>query len=185
VPARKSKSKSRSATPAIDPRPRKRFGIEINSRISTDSVILTKPETIPAGANSKKFRLTINEVGIIYVWASHPELLTGGIDLLIKKSKPGSPASESPRLAQRQARLLQVKPILTLRFSLQRRFLADGKDFASVQAFLLNADEIPPQEIRVRLFNSAGEFAPLPPLVIASRPGCWNFDFDFQQSQRR
>jgi hypothetical protein len=152
--------------------------VEINARTASDSVVMTATVTIKAGSSSEKLRVSLPEAGLIYVWARHNELLTGGIDLLVKKSiaKPDSllPREEMPSPAPQMPRapssaLTLPRPIITLRYSPQRRFLADGQDHALIQAFLLNADEITATEIRLRLFNSAGEMTPAPPLVI--QPG--------------
>ncbi|MGH7450445.1 MAG: hypothetical protein ACRENG_03810 [bacterium] len=152
--------------------------VEINARAISDSVVMTATVTIKAGSSAEKLRIALPEAGIVYIWAKHNELLTGGIDFLVKKpiAKPDSllpseevppPIMEMPRAPS--AALTQPRPIITLRYSPQRPFLADGKDQALIQAFLLNADEISGTEIRLRLFNSAGEMAPPPPLVI--QPG--------------
>jgi hypothetical protein len=134
--------------------------VEINARTGSDSVVMTAAVTIKAGSSSEQVRVSLPEAGLIYVWAWHDELLTGGLDFLVKK--PTAPESL-------QAPFTLPRPIITLRYSPQRRFLADGQDHALIQAFLLNADEIAGTEIRLRLFNSAGEMAPPPPLVI--QPG--------------
>lgn len=152
--------------------------VEINARTESDSVVMTATVTIKAGSSLEKLRVSLPESGLIYVWAKHDELLTGGIDFLVKKpiAKPDSllpseevppPMMEMPRAPEEA--LTQPRPIITLRYSPQRRFLADGKDQALIQAFLLNTDELAGTEIRLRLFNSAGEMAPPPPLVI--QPG--------------
>ncbi len=148
--------------------------VEINARTASDSVVMTATVTIKAGSGSEKLRASLPETGLIYVWAKHDELLSGGIDFLVKKpiAKPDSllsrgampsPAPEMPRAPS--STLTLPRPILTLRYSPQRRFLADGKDYALIQAFLLNADEISQTEIRLRLFNSAGEMTPQPLLI--------------------
>jgi hypothetical protein len=148
--------------------------VEINARTESDSVVMTATVTIKAGSSSEKLRVSLPETGLVYVWARHDELLTGGIDFLVKKpiAKPDSllPGEEvpPPRMERPRAPLAQPRPILTLRYSPQRRFLADGQDHALIQAFLLNAGEIPATEIRLLLFNSAGMLMPQP-LVI--QPG--------------
>ncbi len=152
--------------------------VEINARTASDSVVTMAEVTINAGSSSQKLRISLPEAGLIYVWARHDELLTGGIDFLVKKpiAKPDTllPSEEVPPPVMVTPRapvepLTQPRPIITLRYSPQRRFLADGKDHALIQAFLLNTDEVPETEIRLRLFNSAGEMTPPPPLVI--QPG--------------
>jgi hypothetical protein len=153
--------------------------VEIKARTAADSVVMTAEVTIKAGSSSEKLRIALPETGLIYVWAIHNELLTGGIDFLVKKPivQPDSllsreemprPAPRSPR-APASSALPLPRPLVTLRYSPQRRFLADGKDHALIQAFLLNAGEVAETEIRLRLFSSAGEMAPPPPLVI--QPG--------------
>ncbi len=145
--------------------------VEINARTPSDSVVTMAKATIKAGSSSQKLRISLPETGLVYVWARHNELLTGGIDFLVKKpiAKPDSlrPSEEVPPLVMERPRapLTQPRPILTLRYSPQRPFLADGQDHALIQAFLLNAGEIPATEIRLIVFNSAGTMMPQP-LVI-------------------
>jgi hypothetical protein len=54
----------------------------------------------------------------------------------------------------------RVMPKLALRYSPDRRFLADGKDSATVQAFLLN--ESSDSDIRLNLYDSSGSMDPIP-----------------------
>jgi hypothetical protein len=142
--------------------------IEVKARSSSDSVVMKREVTIKAGSSSQQLELSMKENGIFYVWARHSELQDGGTNVLVKPQK-SKPAPSTLRVVPRAAPLLmapQTKPLLTLRHSPQRHFLADGKDRATIQAFLLNADEITLDSIRVRLFNSVGEMAPQP-MVIA------------------
>lgn len=60
-----------------------------------------------------------------------------------------------------------LKPTITLRYSPQRTLLADGRDGASIQAFLLDEEDSLAQDIRVQLFNSNGLLQPQPLVIPA------------------
>jgi hypothetical protein len=113
--------------------------------------------TIRAGESSQKLRLPLNEPGLNYIWVKHAELLGGGVHVNVKPS--GSMIPRQPFVPLELRKL-----ILTLRHSPQRRLLADGKDAATIQAFILDADSLA-TDVRVRLFNSGGTMMPQP-LVI-------------------
>jgi hypothetical protein len=132
--------------------------ITVKARMDT-GLVEQKEITIKAGTSAQTLRLPVNKTGMMYVWAKHKELLDGGIDVLVKPPKPQLPQGVL-RVPPKAMPTPQPKPLLTLRYSPQRRFLADGKDRATIQAFLLNADEIMAEDIRVRLFNSAGKMEP-------------------------
>jgi len=66
---------------------------------------------------------------------------------------PAQPAPQEPARKQK----------LALRYSPDRRFLADGKDAVTVQAFLLT--EPASADIRLNLFDSSGAMRPAPLLI--------------------
>ncbi len=138
--------------------------------------------TVPKGAAAQKLDMKFQESGIIHMQALHDRLLTGETFIRVKaksreqeEARPQQElqgamrASESFRLSAReQVTLRSTNPYaLTLRYSPQRTLLADGKDQATIQAFVLSNDDSTAEEIRVRLFNSGGNLTPQP-LVIAA-----------------
>jgi hypothetical protein len=133
---------------------------------------------IPAGAATQKISLKFSDSGIVHLQAQHDRLMRGETFLRVKaKSKESGAAKpkqnngamnggESFVLAAREHAAPQTaKHTLTLRYSPQRPLLADGKDQATIQAFVLDNDDSTAAEIRVRLFNSGGSLTPQP-LVI-------------------
>jgi len=131
--------------------------------------------TIKAGEATKKFQLPLSETGIVEIRASQRELLEGSIFIKVKPGVRAGPRSWIPGPSRQFASGAQVLLVqlsqsprspsprnqfsLTLRYSPQRRLLADGKDRALIQAFLLSEEEAP-GDIQVRLFNSGGTLTP-------------------------
>ena len=123
---------------------------------------------IPAGQAAQKVAMKFQESGIIHLQAQHDRLLQGETFIRVKpqskareEAKPkqnnGAMHGESMILAQReQASISAAAPVLTLRYSPQRTLLADGKDQATIQAFVLDSEDSLAQDIRVVLFNNGG-----------------------------
>ena len=124
--------------------------------------------TIKEGQSSENLKVPLNESGIVELQVRHDRLQDGGKAIMVKSleavprgPKPTPPTpGEKPRSRGPSVSALQARPRLTLRYSPQRRMLADGKDQANVQAFLLNAEDSIAQDIRIQFFNSSGSFAP-------------------------
>ncbi len=145
----------------------------------------TAKVTIPAGAATQKLSLKFPESGIIHVQAQHDRLLQGESFIRVKakrtesgeakqKQKQNSGAMHGNEAfilgAREQARLQAAKQYaLTLRYSPQRTLLADGKDQATIQAFVLENGDSTAEEIRVRLFNTGGNLDPQPLIIPAGQ----------------
>ena len=73
------------------------------------------------------------------------------------------------RLAARESAAAPdaTKPTITFRYSPQRTLLADGKDGATIQAFLLDESDSLGQDIRVQLFTTSGALDPSPLVIPA------------------
>lgn len=123
---------------------------------------------IPAGEAAQKVSMTFQESGLIHLQAQHDRLLQGETFIRVKpqrKAREETPpqrnegaarSGESFILAAPERASLQAAPVLTLRYSPQRTLLADGKDQATIQAFVLDSEDSLAQDIRVVLFNSGG-----------------------------
>ncbi|MEK7729838.1 MAG: hypothetical protein AAB354_15630 [candidate division KSB1 bacterium] len=143
----------------------------------------TMKVNIPAGAAEQKFSMKFQESGIIHLQARHDRLLQG--ETFIQVKARGKEQSEPPRKPQGAARSgsetfslsarEQVSAqtasayALTLRYSPQRTLLADGKDQAMIQAFVVDNDDSTTQEIRVRFFNNGGRLDPQPLIIPAGQ----------------
>lgn len=99
--------------------------------------------------------------------------------------RSGAPATAPPSAATSEARPATTpatdafgsgnpRPHLVLRYSPQRKLLADGRDAVTIQAFTVSDDPDPAGsadgEFKVRLFASSGTLVPLP-LVIHGGDG--------------
>lgn len=133
---------------------------------------------IPAGAAEQKFSMKFPENGIIHLQALHDRLLPGETFLRVKPSTTEN--REAPKIESRSGGVVASQSVreperltsaasygLTLRYSPQRTLLADGKDQATIQAFVVDGPDSSAQEIRVRLFNSGGELTPQPLIIPA------------------
>lgn len=136
----------------------------------------TMTVTIPAGQAAQKTSMKFSESGIVHMQARHDRLLTGETFLRVKSGE--KPRSSAPREKSAQSmstfgtssQLSSVAPhLLALRYSPQRTILADGKDQATIQAFVLSNEDSNASEIRVRLFNSGGNMAPQPLVIPAGQ----------------
>ena len=152
-----------------------------------------------AGQTSQTFTVPLPPrlEGVVYLWASHKELLAGGAyvrvadqvphthpvkrdarppqNVPVRPEKTESEGTLTPRggrVPEQQSRPEQQPgpgprklPSLALRFSPQRLFLADGKDTATIHAFLLRGDAGSSMDFRVRLFQGSGVLAPNPIVI--------------------
>ncbi len=140
----------------------------------------TAKVTIPAGAATQKFAMKFPEEGIIHLQAQHDRLLQGETFIRVKPSaaeakaapklEPKAASAVASRSASAPERVLAGDSYaLTLRYSPQRTLLADGKDPATIQAFVVDGVDSAAQEIRVRLFNSGGLLDPQPLVIPAGQ----------------
>jgi hypothetical protein len=143
--------------PAKAPRP---FSVLLQARQPSGTVNSLQTTVIPAGQTTKQLTISPPGSGLVYIWAKHPELLPGGEYVAVRGAKasaaqPG-PAPAPPPLAQSSL------PQLTLRYSPDRKFLADGKDAVSVQAFLVGTADAAPKDIRINVYDSSNSLNPTP-----------------------
>jgi hypothetical protein len=148
---------------------------------------------IAAGETTGRDTIVAREAGLLELQAQHERLQEDGMYLRVKpaRAKPKStgeaeteaaeesgevPAGEpQPLRAERRMRIaapesappLAQRPTITFRYSPQRTLLADGKDEAKIQAFLLDESDSLAQNISVQLFNSNGLLQPQPLLIKA------------------
>ena len=138
------------------------------------------------GQQVKRARYTLPNPGLQYLWARQAELLGGGTFVKVtgRPAPPSSPAeapkpafpaasqaspprspAEAARLAFPVASPASHRPTLALRYSPQRRLLANGRESATIQAFLMGDDCTASADIRIRFASSGGRLEPAP-LVI-------------------
>lgn len=156
----------------------KRLDIQVQARLTSGEVKALRTVTLEPGEFTKQVVIIPPGTGMVYIWAKHSELLPGGAFLAVRALDPANPRGPAPPAQQgriavnsqpipgsRQpgtaaTTLARIVPKLALRYSPDRRFLADGKDTATVQAFLLS--EPGDTDIRINLFDSSGTMAPIP-----------------------
>jgi hypothetical protein len=143
------------------------YPVEVLTRQPSGKVD-TLRTTISTGTSSQKLRVPLREAGMVELEAKHSNLWEGGAAIWVRPPTPAParpPGQGTQDLGGSRAPASTALPRVTLRYSPQRRLLADGRDSATVQAFLLNGAESQPGMIRLRLFNSSGQLVPTP-LVI-------------------
>jgi hypothetical protein len=157
------------------------LAIQIQARLSpADTPEKLMEVTMKAGQSSQTVTVPLRPRlrGVVYLWARHEELLAGGAyirvsdpvlnthpakrEQLEKREPKGalSPGLGSPKPQPKSE--AHKLPLLALRFSPQRPFLADGKDTATIHVFLLREDAGSSEDSRVRLFQGSGVLAPNP-----------------------
>jgi hypothetical protein len=173
----------------------KRFDVQLQARLPSGEVKPLRTVTLEQGESTKEVSIAPPGFGMIYIWAKQPELLPGGVYLAVRtsgstvaQSSPRTPTmSRSPTLPQQPAVEARPAPApnltgapprpqtpgphaipkMALRYSPDRRFLADGKDAATVQAFLLG--EFTATDIQLNLFDSSGTMKPIPLTILKGR----------------
>jgi len=148
----------------------KDYIIEIEIRaLPLDRLKKKMLDTIRAGETAAKFILELDEAGILKIQAAHFEKISQLLrhDTVIRvrpaiksslRSRPGAFISGFDAFFKGTELVLKISP--------QRPLLADGKDAATIHLFYGSEEGVAPDDIRVRLFNSSGNLAPLPPLII-------------------
>ncbi|PWT98378.1 MAG: hypothetical protein C5B51_29505 [Terriglobia bacterium] len=129
-----------------------RLEILLQGRLPSGEVKPLRTVELAAGQSEKDLTVTPPGSGMVYLWARHSELLPGGEFVAVT----GGP-QRTPEMG-----LKRPLPRLALRFSPDRRFLADGKDSATVQAFLLTEPSGIAGDLRLKLFDSSGTMQPVP-----------------------
>jgi hypothetical protein len=139
----------------------RRFDILLQARLASGEVKPLRTVELAAGQLEKEVTITPPGNGMVYIWAKNPELLPGGEFVSVGTPPPQSrPPGALP--APVPAPFAREIPRLALRFSPDRRFLADGKDAATVQAFLLAGPANVSGDIRLNVFDSSGTMQPAP-----------------------
>jgi hypothetical protein len=151
------------------------FEVLIEARLPSGKVENLRTVALAPRDSSRKIVVTAPGTGLVYFWAKHPELLPGGAFVQVKPA-PAAPAAPAVP-AERPAPSLMPAPVaiaphppvapleLALRYSPDRAFLADGRDTAMVQAFVVGDVDAAPGDIRLNVFDSSGTLRPAP-LVI-------------------
>jgi hypothetical protein len=131
---------------------------------------------IQAGQSLNSVATSLPGNGLIYVWAKHVELLPGGEFVRVRAEEPsgdhqpGAPMIQPKPSARYTAVLRSSLPQITLRYSPDRQFLADGKDAVSIQAFLMGANETLPSDIHLNVYDSSNTLKPKPLTIRAGEP---------------
>ena len=74
---------------------------------------------------------------MVYIWAKHAATAARSEFVLVAASPAPPVNSQRPEASPEPVPFAREMPRLALRYSPDRRFLADGKDAATVQAFLV------------------------------------------------
>jgi hypothetical protein len=138
----------------------------------------TREVIIRRGERSTKIRVPIDEPGIVQIRARQPELLEGGTYLNVRAPRRSGllhlrPTvhsgqfgfSRSPVISLVQTHVPTDRVELDLRYTPHRPLLADGKDTATIYAFLTGDVPGAPVPIRVTLFNNVGRLQPMPLII--------------------
>jgi hypothetical protein len=128
----------------------KRLDVALQARLPSGEVKSLRSVTFERGESEKQVAITPPGSGVVYLWAKQAELLPGGVFVALRPG-PGPQAVVPMRPSA---------PRLALRYSPDRRFLADGKDTVTVQAFLLS--DYTATDIRLNLFDGSGTMMPTP-----------------------
>src|ERR1700756_4552329 len=139
---------------------KKPMRIVLSARLQSGKVVELKTVDFAAGETTKRVMARMPAEGLLYVWAKNPELLPGGHYLNVK---PGRAGALLP--GQTMSAITAGRPQITLRYSPQRAFLADGRDAAMVEAFLIGDTETYPQDIRLNLYDSSHALRPTPLMI--------------------
>ena len=167
----------------------KAFSVLLQARLASGTVENLQTVVIPAGEWSKSVDAALPGSGLVYVWAKNPELLPGG-EFVQVRGAPNAPAAQSPAKPQparadgirTQPRpgttlapapppplLPNLHPQITLRYSPDRQFLADGKDAVTIEAFLIGAEEALHQDVHLNIFDSSNSLKPTPLTISAGQ----------------
>lgn len=160
----------------------KSLPVLLQARQSSGQVVKLGTVTLDAGQSSKRTVVSVPGDGLVYVWAKNPELLPGGQFVQVRTPEPSPPppregprpevgAAPPPAPPRKRPRpefgaptpqIARTLPRITLRFSPDRQFLADGRDAATVQAFLVGPDESVSANILLNVYDSSHSMQPAP-----------------------
>jgi hypothetical protein len=168
--------------------------VAIQMRMTSGTVESLGTVTISTGQDGANFSKPLPEAGLLYIWAKNAELIPGGqyvnvrpkfrpilrdMDVVRPKAVPPEvvggvlqpkslpPPPPPPVQAPNPSAAV---PEVTLRYSPQRDFLANGADPAEVEAFLVGDVVAAPTAIRLTLFDSTGSLRPTPLTIPAGQP---------------
>jgi len=156
-----------NGTNQLSPAP-KQLTVALQARLPSGAVKPLQTVTFHAGESTTSLTVVPPGTGMVYVWARHGELLPGGTFVAVRSAAAPRatvlpqtmPASgRTPAFAPAPPPVPAAAVKIALRYSPDRHFLADGKDAATVQAFLENDY---PGDVRLNLFDSSGTMQPLP-----------------------
>jgi hypothetical protein len=168
--------------------------------------------TLLKGASSIPVKVSLRSPGLQYLWVKNAELLPGGVNVFVNSASGASP---TPLPQGRGSTARALEPVLrppvpaspakgggtsgrapasvasaaaiTLRTSPDRVFLANGRDFATVEAFLMGSGSAP-ADMKLNVFDSAGTLNPSPIVIprgksvglgriSATQPGTYTVEF--------
>jgi len=146
----------------------------LQARLASGEVKSLRTAELQPGDTSKDLTVTPPGAGLVYIWAKNSELLPGGAYVAVRaRAKPVPRATSLPGATPlpplQEAPLARALPRLALRYSPDRKFLANGKDAATIQAFLLSDPASVASEIRLNLYDSSGTLQPKPLAIPLGR----------------
>jgi len=158
--------------PARAPKP---FSVLLQARLPSGQVEPLRTVTIPSGQSLNSVAASLPGSGLVYVWAKNAELLPGGAFVRVRAARPsGLPAPSGAAVTPSAAPPPPARPLalhslpqITLRYSPDRAFLADGKDAVNIEAFLVGAEEALPSDLRLSVYDSSSTMKPAPLTIHA------------------
>ena len=159
--------------PAKAPKP---ISVLLQARQASGTVEKLQNVAIQAGQSFNSVAVSLPGNGLVYVWAKQAELLPGGEFVRVRAQEssgdrqPGAPTVEPKPPARYVPVLRSSLPQITLRYSPDRQFLADGKDAVSIQAFLTGANETFPSDIHLNVYDSSNTLQPAPLTIRNGEP---------------
>jgi hypothetical protein len=151
----------------------KSFSVLLQARLASGRVETLRTLTIASGQSFNSVAASLPGSGLVYVWAKNAELLPGGAFVRVRAARPSGPAhpeTVAPGIARpspARPSALHSLPQITLRFSPDRAFLADGKDAVNIEAFLVGAEEALPSDLRLSVYDSSSTMKPAPLTIHA------------------
>jgi hypothetical protein len=155
--------------PAKAPKP---ISVLLQARQASGTVERLQSVAIQAGQSMTSVAASLPGSGLVYVWAKHAELLPGGEFVRVRGAGSSGEAAPKPSARPSTVSPLSPRPLpqITLRYSPDRQFLADGKDAVIIQAFLMGANETLPSDIHLNVYDSSNTLKPKPLTIRAGEP---------------
>jgi hypothetical protein len=157
--------------------------VMLQARLPSGKVNSLGTVDLAAGASSAQVSVKPPGSGLVYLWAKQPELLPGGAFVQIRPAAVAPPPPDQEKSAQGKKPAgiqppatgsgnfdvptipAHALPRVTLRYSPDRAFLADGKDAVAIDAFLVNGEGAAAGDIRLNVFDGSGTLQPLPMVI--------------------